>query len=250
MGVDWVQMRPRPGISAASFDEAIRAQAAQFVASGCWFSDEFGHITRPAPATPGPRITEMVHVNDRPGNTHRVNALVLTPLLPAEWRFAMYRSFLPEDLARHISRWRAHIDEVRAGGHRAYLQAWYAYTISQRLAEEWTTLRQLATNARTRTNAWAVRPALVEVRERITVMAEPTVSPPPRWGRSHDPHPIDATPFVELAREWNRRVPANQKVHVPKPPSYEEFLDDPSPDDTLVWLEASAEEGYGVLLDW
>lgn len=215
MGVDWVQIRPRPGISAASFDEAIRVQAAQFVASGCWFSDEFGHIARPAPPTSGPRITEMVHVNDRPGNTHRVNALVLTPLLPAEWRFAMYRSFLPEDLARHISRWRAHMDEVRAGGHRGYLQAWYAYTMSQRIAEEWTTLRRLATTARTRTNAWAVRPALVEVRERITAMAEPTVSPPPRWGRSHDPYPIDATPFVELAREWNRRVPPTRRCTSP-----------------------------------
>ncbi|WP_141583764.1 hypothetical protein [Actinomadura sp. WMMA1423] len=256
MGVDWVRMRPRPGISATSLDAAIRAQAAAFLASGHWFADEFGHLPHPTAPEHGAQIIRMVEVAPPPGNSHRVNALVLTPLLPAEWRFAMYRSFHPGELGRHVRRWRTHIEEVRDGDHQAYLNAWYAYAVSQRIAEPWAVLRRRAADAGTRTNAWAVRPALVDVRERILALAEPAVRPPPRWSapaRASRPpaaRPIDPSPFVELAREWNRRVPANQKVHVAQPLAFEAFLEETSPDETLQWLEEAAAQGYGLLLDW
>lgn len=100
-----------------------------------------------------------------------------------------------------------------------------------------------------RTNAWAVRPDLVDVRDRILSRPAPTPSPAPRWGAPCSTHHIDATPYVSLAREWNRRVPANQKVHVTQPPSFREFLED-SPDETLRWMDEAAEAGYGLLLDW
>lgn len=162
----------------------------------------------------------------------------------------MYRNFLPDELGRHVRRWRTHIAEARGGAHAPYLRAWYAYATSRRLAAEWSTLRRLAMDAAGRTNAWATRPALIDVRDRILARPAPAASPAPTWGGTYDTHSVDAMPYVELAREWNRRVPANQKVYVPKPPPFEEFLNDPSPEETLHWMEASAEEGYGLLLDW
>ncbi|MFG1858235.1 hypothetical protein ACGFJT_40810 [Actinomadura geliboluensis] len=249
MGVDWYRMRLRPDAGAAALGAAVRAQRAAFAASGGWFPDEFGHLDPPAPAN-GPDITDMVDVDTGAGNSHRVIALVLTPLLPAEWRFAMYRSFPPDELAAHLRRWRTHIEEVRDGGHRPYLRAWHAYTTSRRLADEWSALRQQALNAVPRTNAWAVRPELVDVREHILALPPPAAGPAPRWGGKVQAAAIDAAPYVRLAREWNRRVPANQKVHVAQPPSFSEFLDDDSPDETLHWMEEAAEEGYGLLLDW
>ncbi|QKW37627.1 hypothetical protein HUT06_29445 [Actinomadura sp. NAK00032] len=247
MGVDWYRMRPRR--DADAFGAAVRAQRAAFAASGSWFPDEFGHLDMPEPAD-GPDITGLVDVDTGAGNSHRVNALVLTPLLPAEWRFAMYRSFPPDELASHLRRWRTHVEEVRDGGHRPYLRAWHAYSTGRRLTDEWASLRQRALNAVSRTNAWAVRPELVDVRERILSRPVPTVSPAPRWGAACAARHIDAAPYAGLAREWNRRVPANQKVHVTQPPSFSEFLDDDSPDETLRWMEEAAEEGYGLLLDW
>ncbi|WP_165964025.1 hypothetical protein, partial [Actinomadura sp. KC216] len=66
----------------------------------------------------------------------------------------------------------------------------------------------------------------------------------------YDTRTVDAALYVDLAREWNRQVPRNQKVYVPEPPPFDEFLEDPSPDETLQWMETSAAEGYGLLLDW
>lgn len=249
MGVDWYRMRPR--CDGDTFKAAVRAQRAAFVASRCWFPDEFGHLDAPESAD-GPDITALVDVDTGPGNAHRVNALVLTPLLPAEWRFTMYRSFHPDELAPHVRQWRAHINEVRNGGHRPYLRAWHTYSTGRRLADEWSSLRQRASDAVARTNAWAVRPELVDVREHILSLPHPTASPAPRWADECQPTAtaIDAAPYVRLARDWNRRVPANQKVHVTQPPSFSDFLNDASPDETFNWMEEAAEEGHGLLLNW
>ncbi|TDB86063.1 hypothetical protein E1264_19045, partial [Actinomadura sp. KC216] len=172
MGVDWYRMRPR--CDAATFAAAARAQAADFAASGHWFTDEFGHLDPPARA-PGPDITALVDVE--PGTSHRVIGLVLTPLLPAEWRFAMYRSFLPDELGRQVRLWRTHIAEARAGEHEPYLRAWYTYATTRQLTDRWTGLRHLAMDAAGRTNAWATRPALVHVRTRILTCPPPEPSP-------------------------------------------------------------------------
>lgn len=248
MGVDWIRMRPRAG--GTVFAEAVRRQALAFAASGCWSSEEFGHLDMPEPVTDEPGMAALIDIDKRPGNTHRVNAFVYTPLLPAEWRFAAYSSFLPDELGRRVRQWRAHIAEVRAGGHRAYSRAWHAYSTSRRLAGQWAELRCLAAEAGRRTNAWAVRPELIDVRERILARTPPAVSPAPKWGRPPEVRDVDGLPFVELAREWNRRVPGGQKVYVALPPSLEEFLDDPGPDDTLRWMDEAAEDGYGLVLDW
>ncbi|SNS67792.1 hypothetical protein SAMN05443665_1007171 [Actinomadura meyerae] len=78
----------------------------------------------------------------------------------------------------------------------------------------------------------------------------PAVGPAPRSGGENQAAATNAVPYVRLAREWNRRVAANQKVHVAQPSSFSEFLDDDSPDETLHWMEEAAAEGYGLLLDW
>ena len=249
MGVDWIRMRPH--CSADAFAAAARAQRAAFVASGWWFPDEFGHLRLPpAVARDGTGLSGLVDVDTRPGRTHRVNAFVLSPLLPAEWRFAAYRSYLPDELGRCVRKWHAHVAEVRDGQHRDHLRAWHAYKVTRDLASEWATLRRVASDARGRTNAWAVRPGLTDVRDRILALPTPPVSPAPLWGGRCETHEVDSAPYVELAREWNRRVPSNRKVSVPAPPSFEDFLDDPYLDDTLHWMKQTAEDGYGLLLDW
>ncbi|MFB4320554.1 hypothetical protein [Actinomadura sp. 21ATH] len=284
MGVDWVRMRPRPGTDPAELARAVRAEAAEFAASGHWFAEEFDHL--PAARHPAslratwgtgegevpPRVSALVEADARPGATHRLISLALTPLLPAEWRFAAHRTHLPDDLPALAAAWRTHIDQVRAGAHRTHLRAWHAYSTARRLAAEWDALRALALAARERGNAWARRPELIDIRERILAHPVPPVPPAPTWNAppgspapgpsgaippGTDDPPIGTTEAAEaagLAREWNRRVPAAQKVHVPAPRPFGAHLaaalQDPGLADTLDWVTRSADEGFGLLLDW
>ena len=259
MGVDWFRMRPLPGVSRAVLTTLVRAQAAAFLAGDAWFREEFDHlVTAPAaPADPGwPRLRENVEVESGPDIGRRVAALQLNPAFPAEWRLAAYRSFLPAELPAVVRSWRAHLDRVRQGAHRPYLYAWYRYATTRRLAAEWETLRERAATARERANAWAVRPALIDVRDRILATAPPAVAPAPRWGvpPPADRVVTDVGAAKALAKEWDAQVPEGQKVRMTRVPSYEEFLTaalgDPYTADLLAWMERAAADGQGLLLDW
>ncbi|MEW2359504.1 hypothetical protein [Spirillospora sp. NPDC029432] len=301
MGVDWVRMRPRPGTDPAELAHAVRAEAAEFAASGHWIAEEFDHLPAARHADPHageragerrPRVAALVDADTRPGAVHRIVSLALTPLLPAEWRFAAHRTHLPHELPARAAAWRAHIDQVRTGAHRPYLRAWHAYGTARRLADDWETLRALALAARERGNAWARRPELVDVRERILAHPVPPVPPQPAWNGPPEPGaglpdrpaaPVPSQPGTDgppppdtglppdtdlspdgllaggaaaagLAREWNRRVPAGQKVRVHAPRPFDvhlaDALQDPGLADTLDWATRAADAGFGLLLDW
>ncbi|MFF5261869.1 hypothetical protein ACFY4C_23270 [Actinomadura viridis] len=260
MGVDWIRMRPRPGVSRARLAALADAQAAAFAASGHWYEGEFDHLlTEPGPGST--ELTGQVEMDRGPGNVRRVMLVTLNPALPAEWRLAAYRSHLPDELPGLLDGWRSHLDRVRDGAHRPYLRAWYRYATSRRLAQEWSELRARALAARDRTNAWATRPELVEVRERILAVPVPVVSPVPHWGADPPSPPDPPAPdppgrgaAVALARAWNHRVPRGQRVYVTRPPGFGAYLDEAlgSPDlaDVLDWMDRARVEGYGLFLDW
>lgn len=268
MGTDWYRMLPRPGVSRARLAELIQLQAAAYVSHPIDY--DFEHL----PGVPGTdanlgqedwlepylaafhELLALVRLADAPDCYWRIAAIGLNQILPAEWRLAAYRSFLPEELPGRLRQWESYISEVRRGGHRDYLYAWYCYATTRQLEGEWQLLRERATAARDRGNAWAVKPALVEVREQILAMPLPVRSPPPYWdaGRVVAVSPReDGARRLAVAREWNRRVPSGQKVRVSQVPDFgrqlEEDLSNPWFTECLDWLRVSADDGYGLLLD-
>ncbi|MGI8333714.1 hypothetical protein ACRYCC_27520 [Actinomadura scrupuli] len=149
-----------------------------------------------------------------------------------------------------------HLDRVRHGEHRDYLYAWYRYSTSWHLAHQWQALRERAAAARSRTNNWAVRPALVEIREQILTLPAPNVPPAPHWGADLPAAtpPDDLDVWTGPAKAWNTHVPTGQKVRIGQPPAFGQFLETALSDqgltDILNWIEHAIEDGYGLLLHW
>jgi hypothetical protein len=197
-----------------------------------------------------------VDVYKGPNSVRRVAFVTYCQVLPAEWRCAAYRSYLPGQLADTLRTWGSHLDQVRAGGHWDYYYAWYLYSTEHKLATQWPVLRERALTACDRTNNWARRPALIDVRERILAAPAPSASPAPYWGQDcavpSDDGSYDAT--VAFAREWNRLVPQNQRVSAWHRPDFPEFmasgLDDSWLQEGLVWLRSTVDDERGLLLDW
>lgn len=296
MGIDWIRMRPRPAVPRAVLEALVHDQAARYAAGGRLPGD-LDHLTAPTPprtendapdadagggADGRDPLWDHVEIDPGPDSARRVNAVGLSPVLPAEWRLAAYRTHLPDELPGRLRRWTEHLAAVRDGRHRPYLRAWYAHSTARTLAHEWEPLRQRALTARDNTDAWAARPELVEIRDRVLTEPPPPTPPAPSWpaptahrpeatdapdtahGSPHEAdgpygteggaaaRTVDAAPYARLAREWNRRVPHGQKVRVTLPPDFEEFLaaavDDPWLDDCLRWLRAAVRDGHGLLL--
>jgi hypothetical protein len=260
LGTDWYRMRLRPGAGDVDLPVLIRQQAVAFRASGSLW-DDFGHLTGEAAervaGAHGPPLSAYVQVDADAGNSRRVAGIVLNPIFPAEWRLAACRSFLPAELPSQLRQWETHVDEVRAGGHRDYLYAWYCYEVARQLAQQWQPLRELASAARDRRNSWAVRPELISVREEVLALPPPATPPAPAWGAavaSVIPPDEDGARRLALAREWNRRVPSGQKVLLSRIPDFGQYLanalDSPWHANCLTWIHRAAEQGYGLLLDW
>ncbi|MFC6884434.1 MULTISPECIES: hypothetical protein [Actinomadura] len=287
MGIDWIRMRPRPAVPRAVLEALVHDQAARY-AGGGRLPGDLHHLTAPPPPTahdaPGADgasgadgrdpLWDHVEIDPGPDSARRVNTVGLSPVLPAEWRLAAYRTHLPDELPGRLRRWTEHLAAVRDGRHRPYLRAWYAHSTARTLAHEWEPLRQRALTARGSADEWAARPELVEIRDRVLTEPPPPTPPAPSWPATpaHRPETagtpygadgsygaegaaartVDAAPYARLAREWNRRVPHGQKVRVTLPPDFEEFLaaavDDPWLDDCLRWLRAAVRDGHGLLL--
>ncbi|GAA1524030.1 hypothetical protein GCM10009678_01550 [Actinomadura kijaniata] len=251
MGVDWVWMRPRPGVDRAALEAAVAAQAAWYRERGAVDPEEFGHLPAPVAPQGAPELDDLVEACGQ--DAYRVQVLVLNQAFPPEWRSADHRSHLPDELAVRVRRWRRHREEVAAGGHREFLRAWHDHRTARETARAWGRLRELAEAAGERTNHWARRPELVELRERILAATPPVVPAAPRWGAvpSDDPGE-DRSPFVAMVREWNRRVPGGQKVRVLLPAPLEQELAEAVGCDWLAefldWAQRAADEGRGLLL--
>ncbi|XVQ10806.1 hypothetical protein ACQP1W_51340 [Spirillospora sp. CA-255316] len=255
MGVDWIRMRVRGGVSRDELGRLVEAEAAAYAALGNWYDGEFDHLIGEVGPGDADGLREWVEVDEGADNYRRVRFFSLNPVFPAEWRLAAYRSYLPDELPGVLDAWTAHLERVRAGGHRDYLVAWYRYATSRELALEWAALRERALEARGRTNAWARKAAVAGVRERILGVPVPPVSPVPFWGGAGEVFPApEFAEAVALAREWNYRVPRNQRVYVREPKGFEEWLGDGLEDDRLAdllgWVSRACDEGFGLVLDW
>jgi len=268
MGVDWIRMSPLPGVARSRLEEMIEQQAAAFRASGCGLYDEFKFPDPAAAYTgevpdPGPLADYVEYDTEADGGpalSWRVDAVVVNQVLPAEWRYAAQRSFLPDQILDAARIWSTHLEEVRAGRHRAHLYAWYRYSTELEFAEVWwRDLRKRAMAARERHNRWAAQPDLVTVREQILAGPELPVSPAPRWGEEcivpEDDGTYDAV--FKMLLEWNRRVPRNHRVghwrDGPRQP-FEAFVkawtDEEWTWECLSWLRQAANDGRGVILDY
>jgi hypothetical protein len=147
---------------------------------------------------------------------------------------------------------------VRNGGHRGYLRAWYPYDTTSQYAQAWSLLREMAEQARERTNGWALDPELRAVREEILTIPAPIAPPAPLWDSEHPLSPPaqddDEPGPVALAKAWNYRVPRKHRVWLPGPWTFEKFVqeavEDPNLHDILDWMSRAVDEGYGLLLDY
>ncbi|GAA4631534.1 hypothetical protein GCM10023196_061330 [Actinoallomurus vinaceus] len=256
MGVDWMRMRPVGGLSPDRWTALVEAQATAFAALGNRREGEFDHLLDgPRPGAGSNEIARYVELDSGPDCCRRVHSLVYSPVLPAEWRLAAFRSFLPGELADHLRKWRAHLDEVCGGAHHGYLRAWYRYDVTSQYADAWSLLRELAEQARERTNRWALDPELRAVREEILTIPPPVVPPAPHWGAEDAPGKGDDEPVpVALAKAWNYRVPRKHRVWLPGPWTFETYVraavEDPYLHDVLDWMSRAVDDGHGLLLDY
>lgn len=280
MGQDWVQARLLPGAPLAEVARLVREQAkASFDLRGSWeshsdFKDEAPPLDD---ADANQRFVECFHgllqfvePNDRPEGdgpreVRRTYAVTRNRVFPPEWRTEAMRSFLPDDLRDHLKMWRAYVDEVRRGLHRGYLRELLIHEKSLHVVSYWRELQVLATRARDRTNHWARKPAVIDVRERILATPEPPIHPAPVWTvwrerpEAFGPGTIGvyaaleaSGPFAALFREWNYAVASNNRrsPHIWRTPRDQDSLEwqiaeclDSSVDETFEWLEPACADG-------
>ena len=251
-------MSPLPQVARGLLEELIERQAAQVMAAITVHEDDFRHLSLQASgmAPDSGSLARHVDVDQGPGGVRRVAFVTRCQVLPAEWRCAAYRSYLPGQLVDAVRTWSSHLDQVRAGAHRDYCYAWYRYSTEHELAVQWAVLQERALAARDRTSNWAGRPALIDVRERILSAPGPSVSPAPHWGQERgipgDDGSYDAT--VALTREWNRLAPQNQKVSAWRRADFPEFmasiLNDSWLQEGLAWVGGTVDDECGLFLDW
>jgi hypothetical protein len=189
----------------------------------------------------------------------RVSFIGRCPLLPAEWRRAAYRSFLPDQLEAATRQWSAHVDHVRAAGQRGHAYAWYRYERDQDLARAWPEL--LGRTGRLLANASRIArpPELLDLCDRVHALgtrplADLTMWTPPLWG--HDGYPVPATAgtceaALGMIDEWNR-VASRPVDFPPFMKSYEEYVERWAANDWLQdglgWLWAAVGNGRGLYL--
>jgi hypothetical protein len=286
MGQDWVQAHLLPDASLAEVARLVHEQAkASFDLRGYWeshydFKDEvpslddadahrrFGECFE--------ALVRFVEPNDRPEGdgpreVRRTYPVTRNQVFPPEWRTEAMRSFLPDDLRDHLKMWRAYVDEVRRGLHRGYLRELLAHDLSLDVVSYWRGLQLGAARARERTNKWAQKPAVIDVRERILATPQPPLHPAPVWAvwrerpESFDARTIDtyaaletSGPFASMFREWNYAAASNNRLkpHIWQCPRGSDPLEwqiteylSPWVDETFEWLEPACADGM-LLYFW
>lgn len=268
MGIDWIRMSPLSGVAHSRLEEMIEQQAAAFRASVCGLYGEFKFLESAAvnagdAPDPGPLADSVEYDREADGGpalSWRVAVVVSNHVLPAEWRYAAQRSFLPNLILDAVRIWSTHLEEVRAGRHRAHLYAWYRYSTELEFAEVWwRDLRKRAMAALQQHNGWAAEPDFVRVCEKSWQALNCRCRQRPRWGEEcivpEDDGTYDAV--FEMLREWNGRVPRNHRVghsrDVARRP-FEAFVQSWTGEEwtweCLSWLRQAANDGRGVILDY
>lgn len=182
----------------------------------------------------------------------RASTFTQNHVFPSEWREQARRTFLPDELPKYVEQWNNHLREIRQGYHIGYLLDWYLSEQSYLLLNIWMQLTRAASEAHERTNSWALHLKETDILERILdEKVKPDTFAQPQW-KSAELHKTnvdygadDRYVYVQmktnelktLIREWNRRVPSNQKVQLHRY-DFEEFLS---------WAESG---DLDELMDW
>ncbi len=165
MGVDWIPYRVEAGCSREELRELVRLEAAHFRLSE--FSSatqldprlrlseaEEGEVRR-AYAESGPLNRQLLFKCE----SHRTSVVTQKDIFPVEWRTDAERTILPWELAGQLSAWQDYLDEIKQGGHRAYLRQLYVYQHLQDLKTvEVENLVSVAKKSLTASGIWALRP--------------------------------------------------------------------------------------------
>jgi hypothetical protein len=260
MGIDWFRMRPRYEDSRLLLAELIRGQADEFTAVLGQVYEEWEFFGGPPPELPedsadGSQLLRRIEIDRSDGCMIRVGSFSCIEVIPAEWRRAAYRSYLPGEVPVLLEKWTRHIEEVRRGEHRPYLAAWHAYLTSRALNSEWERIYDYALSVCEQTNAWMRKPGVAEASERVLALPVPEVSTPPRWDEELPLIPsVDWAAYADAAKEWNAAV-RNRARGLRLPIlTLDEFvaaqLEAEHLDYCFGWLGKAARDGYGLLLDY
>jgi hypothetical protein len=260
MGIDWIRMRPRHEDSRLLLDELIKGQADEFTALLGQVWEEWYFLADPLPDLPDPptaneQLWRRIEIDPREGNYIRVGSFTRIEVIPAEWRRAAYRSYLPDEVPVLLDKATRHIEEVQRGEHRDHIAAWHAYITSRYVNTEWECIYDLALSVCEQTKSWMRKRGVPEASERVLALPVPEVSPPPRWGEELPLIPsVDWAAYAHAAKAWNRAVRDLSRGFALPILTFEEFmaeqLDPDNYDRCFTWLEKAAREGYGLWLDY
>jgi hypothetical protein len=256
MGQDWVRAKLRDGISYDELALKVREQKqATLELAWYWegiyefreeipqrdFSEAFQRLGAAHEAIVTFVCDEDRPEGDGPRELRRTYNITRNRIIPPEWRVEAMRSFLPDELREHLSKWREYVNRLRGGEHRGYLRELLTHYLSTYVVDYWRELQSLAQRARERTNLWAQNSELIEIREQILALPEPSFHPAPVWSVwESKPHCVDKAtiaiydtlekrgPFARLLRRWNYFAPTNNRI---KP----HIWDSPRDHDPLEW---------------
>ncbi len=145
------------------------------------------------------------------------------PSFPPRVRLQAYRTFLPEDIPAQLDRWKDWISAVARKEYGAYQLELLVHEESVYLHHHhWAYLQETARTTLDRTAAWANRPEIRAVGDRILAHPAPTIHPAPLWpvwGARACPEDHEglatflreSAELLDLNRAWNRLAKGRAK---------------------------------------
>ncbi|HSI36446.1 MAG: hypothetical protein ACAI43_23270 [Phycisphaerae bacterium] len=294
MGVDWLRVRFPAHLDRASLDALIAAQALCYQTCDGWNTpardpvrdaltlhahgaaeadaDHMLHALARFPHPPGEpswgRPNEYADDHPHLSAAMRVYPITRNPTFPPLWRLAAHRTFLPDQVAPQVDRWRAWATDAAAGRHDAYLRQLQAYENATAAHERWPEVRRIAAESDRGDGAWRHTPERRALRE--TMMRFP--SPPPIPDVPIEPGPLRATHAADLVRQsteildyarrlvdlvgaWDAGLKSGHRIGYDAAHYALDFdafrarAADPWLDKCFDWATAAAANGYALLLD-
>jgi hypothetical protein len=197
----------------------------------------------------------------------RVYPITHNPIFPPLWRLRAHRTFLPDQLEAQLAEWKDWARQVANGGHEEYVRELHLHVTSDFMRHHWSSLRAAAIASLCPTGSWATKPTLVDVRERIVRLPEPTVSrvriepsekPSLRRDEFEAQYAVvfeEVKTLIELTRAWDSNVRQNEKLRY-----YEDYYHltlgefrhygDSWLQEFFGWATRCVQRGFGLYLDY
>ncbi|HKD39466.1 MAG TPA: hypothetical protein VKB87_04165 [Myxococcaceae bacterium] len=286
MGIDWFRVQVKQAANHPELGRLIEQQAIAFQSIWTWnFNSWIDRVpfdlchrlhleTYQAASEALRHLLEFPEWNDGRmdvpdlSTCWRVYPITHNAIFPPLWRLRAHRTFLPDQLEAQLPEWKDWAGQVANGGHEEYVRELHLYVTSDFMRHHWSSLRAAAIASHCRTGSWTTKPTLVEVRERIVRLPEPTVSrvriePSERPSLRQDEFEAQyAAAFegvktlIELTRAWDSNVRGNEKLQY-----YEDYyrltLDefrhharDSWLQEFFEWAIRCVQRGFGLYLDY